>query len=108
DATGFLKGLVAAGVERVAFHAICDPEAVMAGMRAGVGVETTIALGGKTDPAMGGGPLSLTGEVTHLTNGKFIAYGPMGGGLERDYGPSLVFRVGGANGIDIIVISNNG
>src|ERR1700736_6109071 len=105
DATAFLKGLVDAGVERVAFHAICDPEAVMAGMRAGVGMPTTIALGGKTDPAMCGGPLSLTGEVTHLTNGKFIAYGPMGGGLERDYGPSMVFRVGG---IDIIVITNNG
>jgi microcystin degradation protein MlrC len=105
DATAFLKGLVEAGVERVAFHAICDPEAVMAGMRAGIGMQTTIALGGKTDPAMGGGPLSLTGEVTHLTNGKFIAYGPMGGGVERDYGPSMVFRVGG---IDIICITNNG
>jgi len=29
----------------------------------------------------------------------------MGGGVERDYGPSMVFRVGG---IDIICISNNG
>jgi microcystin degradation protein MlrC len=105
DATAFLKGLVEAGVERVAFHAICDPEAVAEGMRAGIGVPTTIALGGKTDPRMGGGPLSLTGEVTHLTNGKFIAYGPMGGGVERDYGPSMVFRVGG---IDIICITNNG
>jgi microcystin degradation protein MlrC len=105
DATALLKGLVEAGVERVAFHAICDPEAVMAGMRAGVGVPTTIALGGKTDPRMGGGPLTLTGEVTHLANGKFIAYGPMGGGLERDYGPSMVFRVGG---IDIVAITNNG
>jgi microcystin degradation protein MlrC len=105
DATAFLKGLVEARVERVAFHAICDPEAVAEGMRAGIGVPTTIALGGKTDPTMGGGPLSLTGEVTHLTNGKFIAYGPMGGGVERDYGPSMVFRVGG---IDIICITNNG
>ncbi len=105
DATAFLKGLVEAGVERVAFHAICDPEAVKQGMRAGVGATATLALGGKTDPAMGGGPLILTGEVTHLSNGKFTAYGPMGGGLERDYGPSMVFRVGG---IDIIVITNNG
>ena len=37
DATAFLKGLVEAGVERVAFHAICDPEAVRTAMRAGVG-----------------------------------------------------------------------
>lgn len=105
DATALLQGLVEAGIERVAFHAICDPEAVTAGMRAGVGVPTALTLGGKTDPAMGGGPLTLTGEVTHITNGKFVAYGPMGGGLERDYGPSMVFRVGG---IDIIAITNNG
>ena len=104
DATAFLKGLIEAGVERVAFHAICDPEAVEAGMRAGIG-PATLTLGGKTDPAMGGGPLTLTGDVTHLTNGRFIAYGPMGGGVERDYGPSMVFRVGG---IDIILITNNG
>jgi microcystin degradation protein MlrC len=104
DATAFLKGLIDAGVERVAFHAICDPEAVAAGMRAGIGL-ATLTIGGKTDPRMGGGPLTLTGEITCLTNGRFIAYGPMGGGVERDYGPSMVFRVGG---IDIIAITNNG
>ncbi|HEV8679257.1 MAG TPA: MlrC C-terminal domain-containing protein, partial [Stellaceae bacterium] len=89
---------------RVAFHAICDPEAVQEGMHAGIG-PATLTLGGKTDPRMGGGPVTLSGEITHLANGKFIAYGPMGGGLERDYGPSAVFRVGG---IDIILITNNG
>ncbi len=102
DATAFLKGLVEAGIDKVAFHAICDPEAVQQGMRAGIDAKTTLALGGKTDPAMGGGPLSLDGEIVCLTNGKFIAYGPMGGGVERNYGPSMVFRVGG---IDIIVIT---
>jgi len=105
DATAFLQGLVEADAQNVAFHAICDPEAVQAGMRAGVGATATIALGGNIDPRMGGGPLTLTGEVTHLSNGKFIAYGPMGGGLARDYGPSMVFRVGG---VDIIAITNNG
>jgi len=105
DATAFLKGLVEAGIESVAFHAICDPEAVQDGMRAGVGTKTTLTLGGKTDPSMGGGPLALTGEFICLTNGRFIAYGPMGGGIERNYGPSMVFRVGG---IDIIVLTNNG
>ncbi|HVC53881.1 MAG TPA: M81 family metallopeptidase [Stellaceae bacterium] len=104
DATAFLKGLIEGGVESVAFHAICDPEAVAEGRRAGLG-PTTLTIGGKTDPARGGGPLTLSGEITHLTNGRFVAYGPMGGGIERDYGPSLVFRVGG---IDIILITNNG
>jgi microcystin degradation protein MlrC len=105
DATALLKGLVGGGIESVAFHAICDPEAVRKGMRAGVGAKTTLILGGKTDPAMGGPPLTLNGEVVCLTTGRFIAYGPMGGGVERDYGPSMVFRVGG---IDIILITNNG
>src|SRR4051812_33067320 len=104
DATAFLKGLVEAGVERVAFHAIWDPEAAEQAHRHGIG-PATLTLGGKTDPTMGGGPLTLSGDITHLTDGRFIAYGPMGGGLERHYGPSLVFRVGG---IDIVVISNNG
>ena len=99
DATAFLKGLVDANIERVAFHAICDAEAVQAGMRAGVGTRAILTLGGKIDPRIGGGPLTLEGEVVCLTNGKFIAYGPMGGGVERNYGPSMVFRVGG---IDIV------
>jgi microcystin degradation protein MlrC len=105
DATAFLRGLVDGGVDNVAFHAICDPEAVKEGMRAGVGARTTLTLGGKTDPALGGGPLTLAGEIVCLTNGKFIAYGPMGGGVERNYGPSMVFRAGG---IDIVAITNNG
>ena len=105
DATAFLRGLVEAGVDSVAFHAICDPEAVEQGMRAGIGAKTTLTLGGKTDPAMGGAPLALHGEVMCLTIGRFIAYGPMGGGVERNYGSSMVFRAGG---IDIIVITNNG
>jgi len=104
DATAFLRGLVEAGIERVAFHAICDGAAVADGMRNGIG-PATLTIGGKTDPAMGGGPLTLSGEITTIANGKFIAYGPMGGGLERDYGPSLVFRVGG---VDIVLITNNG
>jgi microcystin degradation protein MlrC len=104
DATALLRGLVEAQVEGLAFHAICDPEAVADGMRAGIG-PATLTLGGKIDPRMGGGPLTLSGEVVCLTNGRFVAYGPMGGGVARNYGPSMVFRVGG---VDIIAISNNG
>ncbi len=105
DATVLLKAMVAAELPSVAFHAIYDPQAVQDGIRAGIGARTTLTLGGKTDPRMGGGPLTLEGEVTCITTGKFVAYGPMGGGVARDYGPSLVFRVGG---IDVVLITNNG
>jgi microcystin degradation protein MlrC len=104
DATALLKAMVEADLPEVAFHAIADPAAVQAGLRAGLG-RTTLTLGGKTDPALGGGPLTLDGEITTITNGKFVAYGPMGGGVARDYGASLVFRVGG---IDVVLITNNG
>src|SRR5258707_533748 len=107
DATALLKAMVEAKLPRAAFCAICDPEAVLAGQAAGVGRTATIRLGGKVDPSRGGGPLELTGEVAAITDGKFIAWGPMGGGTRRDQGLSMLLRIGGLDGIDIMVITNN-
>jgi microcystin degradation protein MlrC len=104
DATNLLKGMVEADLPNAVVHALRDPAAVREAMKNGLGKQT-LTIGGKTDPAKGGGPLTLTGEITCLTNGRFIAWGPMGGGVPRDYGPSAVFRVGG---IDIVLITNNG
>ncbi len=104
DATALLEAVVAAELKGVAFHALCDPEAVRQAMRSGIGKQT-LTIGGKIDPSLGGGPLTLAGEIVCLTNGQMIAWGPMGGGVKRDYGPSAVFRVGG---IDIVLITNNG
>jgi microcystin degradation protein MlrC len=104
DSTAVLKAMVDADMPNVGFHAICDPEAVKAGQAAGIGVTATIRLGGKTDPRLGGGPLELTGQAVCLTDGKYTAWGPMGGGVRRDHGHSMVFRVGG---IDIVVVTNN-
>src|SRR4030095_7082796 len=84
--------------------ALHDPEAIRIAMKAGLGKQT-LTVGGKVDPSKGGGPLTLTGEITCTHNGRFVAWGPMGGGVPRDYGPSVVFRVGG---IDIVMITNNG
>jgi microcystin degradation protein MlrC len=77
---------------------------VRTAMKNGLGKQT-LTIGGKTDPRLGGPPLTLSGEITCLTNGQMIAWGPMGGGVKRDYGPSAVFSVGG---IDIVLITNNG
>lgn len=105
DATNLLKAVLDADLQNVGFHAICDPEAVLEAQAAGVGNKVTLKLGGKTDPTMGGGPLEITGHVAAITDGSFIAYGPMGGGARRNYGLSLLLRVGG---VEIIVISHNG
>jgi microcystin degradation protein MlrC len=105
DSTNLLKSMIEGGLENAAFYAIHDPEAALDGKNIGVGEEGTIRLGGKTDPLAGGGPLTLTGRVICLSDGRFTASGPMGGGHSRDYGLSMCFRVGG---IDVMVISKNG
>ncbi|BBK34859.1 microcystinase C [Allostella humosa] len=105
DTTALLKAMIDADLQNAAFHAICDPEAIAEGIKAGVGNTATISVGGKWDPTKGGGPLTLTGKVRVINDGEVWAYGPMGGGVRREYGLSMVFRVGG---IDIVFITNNG
>ncbi|MBT7614586.1 MAG: microcystin degradation protein MlrC, partial [Rhodospirillaceae bacterium] len=60
-------------------------------------------IGGKTDPAFGGPPLLLTGDVVALSDGTFTCDGPMTAGVTKSFGPTAVFRVGG---VDILVVSN--
>ena len=105
DATRLLEAAIAADLKNVGFHAIHDPEAALAAQAAGVGNTVTLQLGGKTDPSAGGGPLALTAHVVALTDGRFIAHGPMGGGAWRNYGLSVLLRVGG---VEIVVITHNG
>ncbi|MCW3474058.1 M81 family metallopeptidase [Limobrevibacterium gyesilva] len=105
DATNLLRAMIAADLQNTAFYAIYDPQAAREGARIGVGNSGAITLGGKHDPQAGGEPLTLTGHVVALTDGHFQTFGPMGGGVWRDYGLSMLLRVGG---IDIVVISNNG
>ncbi|MCB8820535.1 M81 family metallopeptidase [Microvirga rosea] len=105
DATRLLQAVLDADLQNVGFYAICDPEAALQAQAAGVGNSVTLMLGGKVDPSMGGGPIKVTAHVAALTDGSFIAYGPMGGGARRNYGLSALLRVGG---VEIIVISHNG
>jgi len=105
DATRLLAAILDAGLTNVGFHAICDPEAALAAQAAGVGNDVTLKLGGKVDPSMGGGPIEVTGRVVSLTDGRFVAYGPMGGGAVRNYGLSALLRVGG---VEIVIITYNG
>lgn len=105
DSTDLLRAMITADLRNTAFYAIFDPEAVQAAIAIGVGNTGTITLGGKHDVQAGGGPLTIAAEVVTLSSGKFQTFGPMGGGVWRDYGPSALLRVGG---IDIAIITNNG
>jgi len=105
DATNLLRAVLAAGLKNVGFHAINDPEAVLAAQAIGVGKRGRIKLGGKVDPTMGGGPLDLDAHVVAITDGYFLCHGPMAGGVWRNYGLSALLRV---DDVEIIVITHNG
>lgn len=102
DATALLAGLLEQGVGDACFGPLFDPEAAAALHGHSVGETATVRAGGKTDPRFGGGPLRLTGEIRHLSQGDYTGDGPMIGGLAFSFGPTAVLRVGG---IDVLITS---
>jgi microcystin degradation protein MlrC len=99
DGTIVLKAVLETGLEGGVFAVLADPEAVGKALEAGVGNEVTLELGGKIDD-LHGAPLTVTGAVGLVSDGKFIRRGPMGTGSEADMGLTVVLRVGGN---DIVV-----
>lgn len=94
DATGLLKGMIAADLKDACFGPMVDPE-VAAELRKGVpGSTVSVRLGGKVDPEIGGGPLELTGTLVSTSDGDWVGDGPMMGGLRASWGPCAVLRVG--------------
>lgn len=102
DATALLAALLEAGATPGAFAPMIDPQAAAELHRHKVGGTVTLDLGGKCDPAFGGGPLRLMGEIVHLSDGTFTGDGPILGGITHSFGPTAVFRV---QGIDILVVT---
>ena len=80
-----------------------DGEAARALHRvAKVGEQTKVVLGGKTDAAFGGGPLTLEGELVSISDGNYVGDGPILGGLARSHGSTAVLRV---EGIEILIVT---
>ncbi len=94
DATRLLRAMCSAGLERAAFATVYDPQAARACHAAGVGAELTLSLGGKVDPRYGE-PLTVTGTVRSLGDGRFDLEGPMMAGTPVHMGPSAALQVGG-------------
>lgn len=105
DATNLLAGMIDAGLQNATFGPMIDPKAAAELCAERVGDTLTIELGGKNDPAFGGGPLTLTGTIRALSDGQITGDGPMMGGQQLNFGPTAVFRVGG---IDILVVTERG
>ena len=107
DTMTVLDGILKQGLENVAAFAVFDPWAVEQMIRAGIGAEVTLPLGGKLDmPSIGekGRPLSVTGTVKLISNGRFRNRGPMARGMQMDMGPTVVLDTGK---VEIVVISRH-
>ncbi len=98
-----LEEILRLGLEDVAAGPIWDRDSVARMIDAGVGAEVTLQLGGKTDsPAMdlAGRPLTVTGTVRCITDGRFTITGPMATGSPVKLGRTAVLRTGS---VDIVV-----
>jgi microcystin degradation protein MlrC len=102
DATALLKALLDAGVTHACLGPIVDPQTVQQLQEVPTGASARVRLGGKTDARLGGGPLDLVATVQLHSDGRYFADGPMTGGLDKTWGPTVVLHVGG---IDILVVS---
>jgi microcystin degradation protein MlrC len=101
DGTEILRELVRVGARSAVVACLWDPEAVQACIRAGVGRSIPLPVGGRVDDRHGA-PLTVTGRVRTLSDGRFTHKGPMARGLPGRLGPTAVLDV---DGIKVILIS---
>jgi microcystin degradation protein MlrC len=107
DTTDVLAEILRQGLEDVAVFGIFDPEAVQAMVACGVGNELTVSLGGRLSmPAIArqSKPLTVTGRVTLISEGRFPATVAMSRGLTMNMGTTAVLSTGR---VDIVVISRH-
>jgi microcystin degradation protein MlrC len=102
DSTTLLGALVQAGVANACFGPMVDGAAAEALHKLKPGAHVQIALGGKTDPEFGGGPLMVEGELVSISDGPYVGDGPILGGLHRSHGPCAILRV---DGIEILIVT---
>ena len=93
DTPELLRELLQRDIPGSAAAAIWDPETVRQALRVGVGGTAIFRIGGKAEPAYGD-PLIIEGTVRLLSDGRFLARGPVGRGMEWNMGPSAVIEVG--------------
>jgi microcystin degradation protein MlrC len=107
DTTVVLAEILRQGLEDVAAFAIYDPEAVQRAIAAGIGAEVTLSIGGKIKmPAIPAEspPLTVTGTVKMISNGRYRNRGRMARGVAMDMGPAVVLDTGP---VDIVLISRH-
>jgi microcystin degradation protein MlrC len=107
DTTVVLAEILRQGLEDVAAFAIYDPQAVSEAIAAGIGASVTLSIGGKIAmPAIPreSPPLTVTGTVKTIAQGRYRNRGPMARGLVMEMGPAVVLDTGT---VEIALISRH-
>ena len=108
DSVASLKALLAAALPGPALVPVVDPAAARACHDAGQGSEVSVAVGHQLDPQWGQ-PVTVTGRVIRLSDGRFRYRGGIWDGMQGDMGPSAVLEVassGGAGAIRILLATH--
>lgn len=104
DSVRLLEAMIRADLKNAAFGCVADAEAAQKCIAAGAGRQVEINLGAKIDPRSYGPSLKVRGTVEHVSDGRFIADGPMSKGVRFSMGPTAVLRVGG---VRVLVTTHN-
>jgi len=102
DSVATLKALLRANVVQISLVPVVDPGAATVCHQAGVGGTVTVALGHQCDPRWGQ-PVTVTGRVTRLSDGRFRYVGGVWDNVESNMGPSAVLSIGA---VQVLVASH--
>ncbi len=102
DSTHILAEAIGMGV-RSLLQTLYDPESVAACIRAGVGAEVSLEVGGKTDDRHGR-PVPVQGTVRTITDGRWEDPSPTHGGY-RFYDAGISVRVDTTHGHTLLLTS---
>lgn len=97
DTTEVLREILAQGLEDVAAYGIYDPAAVAQMIEAGIDSEVTVSLGGKMHLdalEVQSSPLTVTGRVKLISDGRYTITGPMGTGSKMNMGHTVLLDTG--------------
>lgn len=94
DSIACIAALAELAPDAVSVAPIVDPAAAAECHAAGVGTEVTLRLGHRLDPRWGD-PMTITGTVEVLTDGRFVYDGGIWEGVVGEMGPTAVLRSGG-------------
>ncbi|MEO6062782.1 MAG: M81 family metallopeptidase [Thermoflexales bacterium] len=93
DSIATLAALLAAETGESALIPVVDPAAAAACQRAGLGNVMSLSVGHSLDPHWGK-PITITGKIGHLSDGRFTYTGGVWDGLEGKMGPTAVLEIG--------------